>query len=155
MPASPTRPLQILLIEDNPADVELTRQCFLESRVPNEVHAASNAESALAFLSRTGSFADAPRPDVVLLDLNLPGIGGRDILGAIKDDPALRTIPVVVLTTSDADSDVLEAHRLNTNSYLRKPVDLDEFIELADAICRYWSRCIQAPQSTNRDRYVV
>ena len=139
------RPMHILLIEDNPADVELTRQCFLESRIPNEVHAALNADMAFAFLRRTGQFANAPRPDLVLLDLNLPGIDGREILAGIKGDPELQMIPVVVLTTSDADNDVREAYRLQANSYLRKPVDLGEFLELADAVCRYWSRSVTLP----------
>lgn len=142
-PAS--RPLQILLIDDNPADVELTRQCFRESRILNEVHAALNAETAYAFLKRTDQFANAPRPDLVLLDLNLPGIDGREILAGIKGDPDLQTIPVVVLTTSDADNDIREAYRLQANSYLRKPVDLDEFLELADAVCSYWSRNVKPP----------
>lgn len=137
--------MHILLVEDNPADVELTRQCFLESRIPNEIHAASNGDSALAFLRRSEPFTAAPRPDLVLLDLNLPGIDGREILAAIKRDPDLQTIPVVVLTTSDADNDILEAYRLQANSYLRKPVDLDEFIELADAMCIYWFRYVQLP----------
>lgn len=139
------RPMHILLIEDNPADVELTRQCFRESRILNEVYAAPNADAAFAFLRRTGEFANVPRPDLVLLDLNLPGIDGREILGAIKGDPDLQLIPVVVLTTSDADSDVREAYRLQANSYLRKPVDLDEFIELADAVCTYWFRFVIQP----------
>lgn len=139
------RPMQILLIEDNPADVELTRQCFRESRIPNEVHAAHNADAAFAFLGQAGPFANAPRPDLVLLDLNLPGVDGREILGTIKGDPELQMIPVVVLTTSDADADVREAYRLQANSYLRKPVDLDEFIELADAVCGYWFRWVVLP----------
>lgn len=142
---SSSRPMHILLIEDNPADVELTRQCFRESRIVNEVHAASDADTALAFLRRNGSFATAPRPDLVLLDLNLPGIDGREILATIKHDSELRTIPVVILTTSDADDDILQAYRLQANSYLRKPVDLDEFIELADAVCNYWFRYVQLP----------
>lgn len=137
--------MHILLIEDNPADVELTRQCFRESRIPNEVHAALNADTAFAFLRSTGQFTNAPRPDLVLLDLNLPGIDGREILAAIKSDPDLQLIPVVVLTTSDADSDIREAYRLQANSYLRKPVDLDEFIELADAVCTYWFRFVIQP----------
>ncbi|MFM9966617.1 MAG: response regulator [Planctomycetaceae bacterium] len=144
-PRPHSRPRHILLIEDNPADVELTRQCFRESRIPNEVHAASEGDTALAFLRRQGQFAAAPRPDLVLLDLNLPGIDGREILATIKRDPNLRTIPVVILTTSDADDDILEAYRLQANSYLRKPVDLDEFIELANAICEYWFHYGQLP----------
>lgn len=135
----------ILLIEDNPADIELTRQCFRESQILNEVHAATDGDTALAFLRRSGPFATAPRPDLVLLDLNLPGIDGREILASIKRDPDLQTIPVIVLTTSDADDDIREAYRLQANSYLRKPVDLDEFIELADAICTYWFHYVQLP----------
>lgn len=154
------RSLQILLIEDNPADVELARQCFQESRIPNEVHAAPNADAAFAFLRRKGQFANAPRPHLVLLDLNLPGIDGREILGAIKGDPELQLIPVVVLTTSDADRDVREAYRLHANSYLRKPVDLDEFIELADTVCTYWFRFVIPPPPAHvslvgRDHHVV
>lgn len=147
MPSAETssRPMHILLIEDNPADVELTRQCFRESRIPNEVHAAHNADEAFAFLRHTGPFANAPCPDLVLLDLNLPGIDGREILAGIKRDPELQMIPVVVLTTSDADSDVREAYRLQANSYLRKPVDLDEFLELADVVCTYWFRTVKLP----------
>lgn len=140
-----SRPKHILLIEDNPADVELTRQCFRESPIPNECHAVHNADAAFAFLRRTGEFANSPRPDIVLLDLNLPGTVGREILAAIKSDPELQMIPVVVLTTSDADNDVREAYRLQANSYLRKPVDLDEFVELADAVCTYWFRWVQLP----------
>lgn len=152
--------MHILLIEDNPADVELARQCFLESKTPNEVHAASNANAAFAFLRRTGQFANAPRPDLVLLDLNLPGIDGREILRGIKADPELQLIPVVVLTTSEADNDVREAYRLHANSYLRKPVDLDEFIELADAVCTYWYRFVIPPPHAvqsllNRGDHVV
>lgn len=139
------RPMQILLIEDNPADIELTRQCFLESRIANELHATSNGESALAFLRRQGNFASAPRPDLILLDLNLPGFDGRQILAAIKSDPELRSIPVVILTTSDADSDVREAYHLHANSYLRKPVDLDEFFRLAESVCHYWFECVRLP----------
>lgn len=142
---SSSRPMHILLIEDNPADVELTRQCFRESRITNEIHAAHNADAAFAYLRHAGQFANAPRPDLVLLDLNLPGIDGREILARIKRDPELQMIPVVVLTTSDADSDVREAYRLQANSYLRKPVDLDEFIELADLVCTYWFRTVKLP----------
>lgn len=138
-------PKHILLIEDNPADVELTRQCFQESPIPSEVHAAPDADTAFAFLRRTGQFANAPRPDLVLLDLNLPGVDGREILAGLKGDPDLQTIPVVVLTTSDADDDVREAYRMQANSYLRKPVDLDEFIEVANAVCTYWFRYVKLP----------
>ncbi len=142
---SAVRPLQILVIDDNPADIELTRQCFQESRMPNDIHCALNAEAALAFLNREGRFASSPRPDLVLLDLNMPGVDGREILAAIKSDPNLLTIPVVILTTSDADSDVDGAYRLRANSYLRKPADLNEFIELADAVCAYWGRYVVSP----------
>ena len=137
--------LQILLVDDNPADTELTRQCFRESRIPNEVHSVSNFEATLAFLKREGEFSKSLRPDLVLLDLNMPGVDGREILAAIKGNPKLLTIPVVILTTSDADYDVEGAYRLHANSYLRKPADLDEFVELADAVCAYWGRYVIAP----------
>ncbi|MCX7418199.1 MAG: response regulator [Planctomycetia bacterium] len=142
---SPPRVLQILLIDDNPADIELTRQCFLDSRTPNEVHCAMNAEVALAFLKRVGQFAQSPRPDLVLLDLNMPGTDGREILAAIKCDPELLTIPVVILTTSDADTDVDGAYRLRANSYLRKPADLNEFFAMADLVCTYWGHFVVLP----------
>jgi CheY-like chemotaxis protein len=142
MPAldTPARTLRLLLIEDNPADIELTRQCFQESQVPTAIESVLSGDAALAYLRRDGQFAEAPRPDLVLLDLNLPGIDGREVLAAIKTDPQFKTIPVIILTTSDADSDVREAYRLQANSYFRKPLDLQEFLELADTICRYWSR---------------
>lgn len=142
---NPSRPWQILLIEDNPADVELTRQCFRESRVPNQVQAVFDGDSVLAFLRQTGPFAEAPRPDLILLDMNLPGIDGREILSLLKRDLRLQTIPVIVLTTSDAASDIHEAYRLGANSYLRKPVNLDEFIEMANLVCAYWFDCVQLP----------
>jgi len=141
----PSRPLQILLVDDNPADIELTRQCFRESQIPNEVHAVSSGDATLAYLTREGEFARASRPDLVLLDLNMPGVDGREILAAIKSDSALLTIPVVILTTSDADYDVDGAYRLRANSYLRKPADLDEFVELAEAVCLYWGRYVILP----------
>ena len=134
--------LQILLIDDNPADLELTRQCLCESRTPNEVHCAMDAETALAFLRRGGVYSHSPRPDLVLLDLNMPGTDGWEILATIKSDPMLLTIPVVILTTSDADDDINEAYWLHANSFLRKPADLNEFFELADAVCTYWGRYV-------------
>lgn len=147
--------MRLLLIEDNPADIELTRQCFRESSIPTEIDSALSGDAALAYLRREGEFADAPRPDLVLLDLNLPGIDGREVLAAIKTDPQLETIPVIVLTTSDAESDVHEAYRLQANSYFRKPVDLLEFLDLADTICRYWSLTTRPRTSAHvgRGRY--
>ena len=147
-----SRSMHILLVEDNPADVELTRQCFRESRIPNEVHAALDGDTALAFLRHDGEFDESPRPDLVLLDLNLPGIDGREILTAIKSDPDLQTIPVVILTTSDAEDDILEAYRLQANSYLRKPVNLDEFMDLADAVCAYWFQYVKLPPPARSER---
>lgn len=137
--------LQILLIDDNPADLELTRQCLCESRTPNEVHCAMDAETALAFLRRGGVYSHSPRPDLVLLDLNMPGTDGWEILATIKSDPMLLTIPVVILTTSDADDDINEAYWLHANSFLRKPADLNEFFELTDAVCTYWGRYVKRP----------
>lgn len=143
-----TRPMHILLIDDNPADIELTRQCFQDSQTLNKVHAAMDAETALAFLRQERDFANAPRPDLILLDLNLPGTDGREILSVIKQDPDLLSIPVVVLTTSEADDDVASAYRLHANSYLRKPADLEEFFDLANLVCGYWFRCVRMPPTS-------
>ena len=118
-------PVEILLVEDNPADVRLAREALREGKIESNLNSVSNGIEALAFLRRTGDFADAPRPDIILLDLNLPQIDGFAVLTEIKDDPDLRTIPVVVLTTSSNPDDVLRAYELHASFYIKKPADLD------------------------------
>jgi CheY-like chemotaxis protein len=139
------RLVQILLVEDSPADVELTRQALAEGRVANEVHVAGDGEVAVDFLHCRGAFARAPRPDLVLLDLNLPRKDGREVLAELKSDPELRSIPVVVLTTSAADEDILHAYEHHVNSYIRKPVRLDDLIRVVCSIDEYWLGLVALP----------
>jgi two-component system, chemotaxis family, response regulator Rcp1 len=132
------RLIQILLVEDSPADIELTIQALLEAKVANEVHVAHDGTAAMEFVRRTGAHHDAPRPDLILLDLNLPQKDGREVLADIKSDPDLARIPVVVLTTSAADEDILSAYDHHVNSYIRKPLRLDDFIQMIRSIDDYW-----------------
>lgn len=139
------RPVELLLVEDNPGDVELTREALLEARVRNRLHVAESGEEALAFLRREGRHAGAPRPDMVLLDLNLPRMSGSEVLAAIKGDPDLRRIPVVVLTTSEAEKDVLGAYELHANAYIVKPVDLDQFLGVVRSVEGFWLAVVKFP----------
>jgi chemotaxis family two-component system response regulator Rcp1 len=132
------RLIQILLVEDSPADIELTIQALLEAKVANEVHVVSDGAQAMEFVRRTGTHREAPRPDLILLDLNLPKKDGREVLSDIKGDPDLARIPVVVLTTSAADEDILSAYDHHVNSYIRKPLRLDDFIQMIRSIDDYW-----------------
>ncbi len=132
------RPADILLVEDNPGDVVLMREALREAEVHNTLHVAPDGREALAFLRREGAYAAAPRPDLILLDLNLPRLNGHEVLAAIKDDPTLRRIPVVMLTTSDAPSDVRAAYDHHVNSYITKPVDLEQFFAVVKGLDGYW-----------------
>lgn len=135
----------ILLVEDNPGDVRLTIEALRDAKVHNALHVAADGVEAMAFLRREGRYAEAPRPDLVLLDLNLPRKDGREVLAEIKGDPALRRIPVVVLTTSQAEQDVLRSYDLNCNAYIVKPVDLDQFIEVVRSIEGFWLTVVTLP----------
>jgi two-component system response regulator len=139
------RLVQILLVEDSPADIELTRQALTEAKVANEVHVVMDGEAAMDFVHRRGNYPDAPRPDLILLDLNLPKKDGREVLSELKGDPQLHRIPVVVLTTSGSDEDVLRAYDHHVNSYVRKPVRLAEFIEVVRSIDDYWLGIVSLP----------
>ena len=141
-------PIQVLLVEDDPGDVLMTREAFEDEKVRNELHVVGNGVDALAFLRREGDYADAPTPDLVLLDLNLPRMDGREVLAHIKSDAALRVIPVVVLTTSRAEEDVLRAYDLNANCYITKPVDLEQFIRVVQAIEDFWLTIVRLPPSS-------
>jgi chemotaxis family two-component system response regulator Rcp1 len=132
------RLIQILLVEDSPADVELTIQALREAKVANEVSVVGDGKAAMEFVRGSGSRGDAPRPDLILLDLNLPKKDGREVLAEIKSDPDLARIPIVVLTTSAADEDVVSAYDHHVNSYIRKPLRLDDFIQMMRAIDDYW-----------------
>ncbi len=132
------RAVHILLVEDNPGDVELTREAFAESPVATRIDVACDAETALAFLRRQGAHVDATRPDLILLDLNLPGRSGQDVLAVVKADPQLRSIPVIVLSSSQADDDVTRAYHLLANCYVTKPVGYGRFSEIVRAIEQFW-----------------
>ncbi|QJR13982.1 response regulator [Usitatibacter palustris] len=131
-------PVEILLVEDNPGDYRLTLEALREGKVYNNLHWAKDGVEAIEFLKRRGPHADAPRPDIILLDLNLPKKDGREVLSEIKSDPDLRPIPVVILTTSKAEEDILKSYDLNANCYVTKPVDLDKFIVVVQSIDRFW-----------------
>jgi CheY-like chemotaxis protein len=140
-----TRPIEVLLVEDNPGDVRLTREALKEGKVHNNLHVAADGVEALAFLRREGRYADAVRPDLILLDLNLPRKGGREVLEEIKGDPTLRNIPVVILTSSSAEQDIARAYDLHANCYISKPVDLDQFITVVRSIENFWFTVVKLP----------
>jgi CheY-like chemotaxis protein len=140
-----SRPVEILLVEDNPGDVRLTIEAMREGKVRNNLSVVRDGVEALEFLRRQGSFKDAVRPDLILLDLNLPRRDGREVLGDIKADPALRSIPVVVLTTSSAEADILKSYALHANCYITKPVDLEQFVNVVKSIDDFWLTVVKLP----------
>ena len=141
----PSRPVDILLVEDSPGDVRLTREILKLSKIRNVLFEASDGAEALAFLRRQGKYADAPHPDLILLDLNLPKKDGREVLAEIKQDPELRRIPVVILTISKAEEDVLRSYDLHANCYIIKPVDLEQFVKIVQAIEDFWLQIVRLP----------
>ncbi len=138
--------VEILLVEDNPGDVRLTKEALRDGRVKNNLHVVVDGVAALAFLRKEGEYHAAPRPDLILLDLNLPRKNGRETLAEIKSDPELRTIPVVVLTTSMDEQDVLRAYEFNANCYINKPVDLDQFLQVIRSIEDFWLTIVRLPR---------
>jgi CheY-like chemotaxis protein len=140
-----TRPIEILLIEDNPADVRLTIEGLKEEKIANTLHAITNGQAALDFLYRRGDYPKAPRPDLILLDLNLPGIDGRSILHQIKCDPFLKVIPVVVLTSSQAEADIMESYESHANCFISKPVDFAGFLRAIQSIEHFWFTIVTLP----------
>ncbi len=139
------KPIEILLVEDNPGDVRLTEEALKEGKVLNKLHMVEDGIEALAFLNQEGSYADAPRPELILLDLNLPKKDGRDVLAEIKGNGDLKRIPVVVLTTSRSEQDILKSYDLNANCYITKPVDLDQFISVVRSINEFWLSIVKLP----------
>jgi CheY-like chemotaxis protein len=139
-------PIDVLLVEDSPGDVRLTREAFREANSSVNLHVAVDGVEAMAFLRREGPHVDAPRPDFILLDLNLPRMDGREVLAHIKADIDLRTIPTIILTTSEADADILKSYELNANAYLRKPVTLEAFEALVRSINDFWLLKVLLPQ---------
>jgi two-component system, chemotaxis family, response regulator Rcp1 len=140
-----SRPISILLVEDNPGDVRLTREALREGKVQSELQVARDGVEALDLLSRRGPYANAPRPDLILLDLNLPRKDGRELLAELKADETLRRIPVVVLSTSRAEEDIRRSYDLHANCYITKPVDLDRFIEVVKSIDAFWLGVAELP----------
>jgi chemotaxis family two-component system response regulator Rcp1 len=140
-----TRICEILLVEDNPADARLTLEVLRESKIKNRLSHAKDGVEALEFLRREGKFEDAPTPDLVLLDLNLPRKDGREVLLEMKEDARLRLIPVVVLTTSEAEQDIVKSYELHANCYITKPVDLEKFIYIVHAIEQFWLAVVALP----------
>ncbi|MEJ2143222.1 MAG: response regulator [Gammaproteobacteria bacterium] len=137
--------IRILLVEDNPGDVRLTREALKEAKVNNQLFVVEDGVEAMAFLRNEGEYADTPRPDLILLDLNLPKKDGREVLEEIKHDSELKRIPVVVLTTSRAEEDILKSYNLHANCYVTKPVDLDQFINIVKSIEDFWLTIVRLP----------
>ena len=139
------RVVDVLLVEDDPGDVLMTQEAFADHKVHNRLHVVSDGVEAMAFLRKEGSYADVPSPDLILLDLNLPKMDGREVLAAIKEDQQLRSIPVVILTTSEAEEDVLRSYSLHANAYVTKPVDFERFIEVVRRIDDFFVTVVRLP----------
>lgn len=139
------RPIEILMVEDNPGDVRLTQEALKDAKVSNTLHVVEDGVAALEFLYRHGTYSDAPRPDLILLDLNLPKKNGREVLEEVKQDTRLKTIPVVILTTSQAEEDILRAYSLHANCYITKPVDFVQFIKIVRSIEDFWLSIVTLP----------
>lgn len=141
-------PIDVLLVDDDPGDTLMIREAFADNKVRNELSCVTDGVEAMQYLRREGEHAGAPRPDLILLDLNLPRKDGRQVLAEIKGDPELRTIPVVVLTTSNAEEDVLRSYQLHANAYVTKPVDFERFIEVVRQIDEFFVTVVKLPQQT-------
>ena len=142
-----TGPIEVLLVEDSPGDVRLTREALKDAKVHISLHVASDGIEAMAFLERSGKHINMPRPDLILLDLNLPRKDGREVLKEIKESPTLRSIPVVILTTSSSEADILQSYRLHANCYISKPVDLNGFLKVVKSIDNFWLSVVTLPHS--------
>jgi two-component system, chemotaxis family, response regulator Rcp1 len=138
-------PIQILLVEDSPGDVRLTQEVLRDAKIANDLHVVGDGETAMAFLRQTGEYAAHPRPDLVLLDLNLPRKDGREVLAEMSEDDILHAVPVIVLTTSAAEQDILRSYQLSANAYITKPIDLNEFITVVRSIETFWLSIVRLP----------
>ena len=143
------KPIEILMVEDNPGDIELTREAFESGRLNNNLHVTEDGELALDFLHQRGRFTDSPRPDLILLDLNLPKINGHEVLSEIKKDANLKTIPVIILTSSADEQDIKKTYDNQANSYVTKPVKIDEFLRVTKAIENFWIEIVKLPSGKN------
>ncbi len=144
--------VEILLVEDNPGDVRLIQEVLRDGKVRNNMSVTKDGVDAISFLHQTGEYSGAPRPDIILLDLNLPKKDGREVLADIKADPDLKNIPVVVLTTSSAEQDIFRSYDLHANCYITKPVDLDQFIRVIRSIEDFWLTIVKLPRGEEDDR---
>jgi CheY-like chemotaxis protein len=138
-------PIEILLVEDNPGDVRLTKEALKEGKVANQINVVMDGMEAMAFLHREGKYANAPKPDLILLDLNLPKKNGREVLAEVKMDSRLKCIPVVILTSSQAEQDIVMTYNLHANCYIKKPVDFDQFIDVVKSIEDFWFNVVKLP----------
>lgn len=138
-------PIEILLAEDNPGDVKLTRKALESGDIRNNLHVVTDGVETMKFLKQEGEYADAPRPDLLLLDLNMPKKDGRQVMEDMEADPSLRRIPVVVLTSSDAEEDIVRSYELNANAYLTKPVDFDGFVDIVKRLEDFWFEVVKMP----------
>ncbi|MDB5687457.1 MAG: response regulator receiver protein [Rhizorhabdus sp.] len=145
MPFNTDKSVDILLIEDNPGDALLVRESMRDAKLDNRLHHVSDGDEALRFLRRTDEHHAAPRPDLILLDLNLPGMSGREVLSAIKNDPDFGVIPVVIMTSSSAESDIVESYELHANCYVTKPLDLDQFMHVVQSVEMFWLTIVKLP----------
>ncbi len=139
------KPIDLLLVEDNPGDVRLTREALKEAKVRNSLYVVGDGVEATAFLHKEGKYADAPRPDLILLDLNLPKKNGRELLAEIKQDPDLKCIPVVILTSSSSEEDIIRSYNLHANCYITKPVNLERFLDVVKSIDNFWLSVVTLP----------
>ena len=142
--------IDVLLVEDDPGDVLMTREAFEDYKVRNTLSVVTNGVEAMTFLKKEGDYADVPTPDLILLDLNLPKMDGREVLAAIKADPKLRAIPVVVLTTSEAEEDVIRSYSLHANAYVTKPVDFERFVSVVQQIDDFFVSVVRLPRGESR-----
>ena len=146
---SKANPIELLLVEDNPVDIKLTTRALKEGKLLNNLSIVRDGVEAMEFLSQEGEFSEAPRPDLILLDLNMPRKDGREVLSEIKNDDNLKNIPVIVLTTSDAEQDVLKSYNLHANSYITKPVDFEQFVEAIRRFEEFWLTVVRLPSQDN------
>ncbi len=144
-------PVEILLVEDNEGDILLTKKAFKRGKIMNQLHVARDGEQALEFLFKRGKHVDAPTPDLILLDLNMPKLSGQEVLKRIKEDEDLKSIPVIILTTSTADEDILKSYQLQASSYIRKPVDFKQFGEVIQKLQDYWFTIVKFPNKEELD----
>jgi len=146
VPGTKLRPVEILLVEDNPVDVMMTKEFFSSGRICNNLHAVEDGEEAMDFLYKRGEYSAAPSPDVILLDLNLPRKDGREVLAEVKGDPSLRQIPVIVLTTSEDQEDILSSYENAANCFITKPVNMEQFTDVLKCIGDFWFAVVQLPE---------